>query len=40
MKIENKIILSNAFNIGLILLRGFFAMQNLNLMLTNLRRNK
>ncbi len=37
MKIENKIILSNAFNIGLILLIGFFAMQNLNLMLTKLR---
>jgi len=37
MKIENKIILSNAFNIGLILLVGFFAMQNLNLILTKLR---
>ncbi len=37
MKIENKIILSNAYNIGLILLVGFFAMQNLNLMLTKLR---
>ncbi len=37
MKIENKIILSNAYNIGLILLIGFFAMQNLNLMLTKLR---
>jgi two-component system NtrC family sensor kinase len=37
MKVENKIILSNAFNIGLILLIGFFAMQNLNLMLTKLR---
>ncbi|MDA8105497.1 MAG: ATP-binding protein [Nitrospiraceae bacterium] len=37
MKIENKIILSNVFNIGLILLIGFFAMQNLNLMLTKLR---
>jgi two-component system NtrC family sensor kinase len=37
MKIENKIILSNVVNIGLILLIGFFAMQNLNLMLTKLR---
>ncbi len=37
MKIENKIILSNTFNIGLILLIGFFAMQNLNLILTKLR---
>lgn len=37
MKIENKIILSNIFNIGLILLTGFFAMQNLNLILTKLR---
>jgi two-component system NtrC family sensor kinase len=37
MKIENKIILSNVLNIGLILLIGFFAMQNLNLMLTKLR---
>ncbi len=37
MKIENKIIMSNAFNIGLIVLIGFFAMQNLNLMLTKLR---
>lgn len=37
MKVEHKIILSNAFNIGLILLIGFFAMQNFNLMLTKLR---
>ena len=37
MKIENKIILSNIYNIGLILLIGFFAMQNLNIMLTKLR---
>jgi signal transduction histidine kinase len=37
MKIENKIILSNVFNIALILLIGFFAMQNLNLILTKLR---
>jgi signal transduction histidine kinase len=37
MKIENKIVFYNVFNIGLILLIGFFAMQNLNLMLTKLR---
>ncbi|MEJ2683538.1 MAG: ATP-binding protein [Candidatus Sulfobium sp.] len=37
MKIENNIILSNVFNIALILLVGFFAMQNLNVMLTKLR---
>lgn len=37
MNVENKIILSNVFNIVLILLIGFFAMQNLNLMLTKLR---
>ncbi len=37
MKIESKIIFSNVFNIGLILLISFFAMQNLNLMLTKLR---
>ncbi len=37
MKIENRIILSNIFNIALILLIGFFAIQNLNLMLTKLR---
>jgi two-component system NtrC family sensor kinase len=37
MKIENKIILSNVFNISLILLVGFFGLQNLNLMLTKLR---
>jgi len=37
MKIESKIILSNAFNIGLILLVGFFAIQDLNLMQTKLR---
>ncbi len=37
MKIENKIILSNVFNIGLIFLIGFFALQDLNLMLTKLR---
>ena len=37
MKIENNIILSNVFNIVLILLVGFFAMENLNVMLTKLR---
>lgn len=37
MKIENNIILSNVFNIVLILLVGFFALENLNVMLTKLR---
>ncbi len=37
MKIEKRIILSNIFNIGLILLIGLFAIQNLNLILTKLR---
>lgn len=37
MKIEQKIILSNIFNIVLIVLIGFFAFQNLNLILTKLR---
>ncbi len=37
MKIESKIILSNVVNIGLILLIGFFAIQNLNQMQTKLR---
>ncbi|MFO0751702.1 MAG: ATP-binding protein [Thermodesulfovibrionales bacterium] len=37
MKIESKIILSTTFNIGLLLLVGVFAIQNLNLMLTKLR---
>ncbi|MCL4492749.1 MAG: ATP-binding protein [Nitrospirae bacterium] len=37
MKIEHKIILSNAFNLALILLIGLFALQNLNLVLTKLR---
>jgi len=37
MKIENKIILSNVVNIGLILLIGFFALEKLNLMQTKLR---
>lgn len=37
MKIESRIILSNIFNIGLLLLVGVFAIQNLNLMLTKLR---
>ncbi len=37
MKIEHKIILSNAFNVALIVLIGLFALQNLNLILTKLR---
>ncbi|HBR22741.1 MAG TPA: two-component sensor histidine kinase [Nitrospiraceae bacterium] len=37
MKIERKIILYNIFNVALILLIGFFAFQNLNLMLTKLK---
>ena len=37
MKVESKIILSNVVNIGLILLTGFFAMQNLNQVQTKLR---
>ena len=37
MKIESKIIFSNVVNIGLILLIGFFAIRNLNLMQTKLR---
>ncbi|MDA8079186.1 MAG: ATP-binding protein [Nitrospiraceae bacterium] len=37
MKIERKIILSNAVNLGLILLIGVFALQNLNRVLTKLR---
>ena len=37
MKTENRITLSNIFNIGLIVLVGLFALQNLNLMLTKLR---
>jgi len=37
MKIERKIILSNVFNFTLIILIGFFAFQNLNLVLTKLR---
>lgn len=37
MKIEQKIILSNIFNIALIVLIGLFAFQNLNLILTKLR---
>ncbi|MDA8214842.1 MAG: ATP-binding protein [Nitrospiraceae bacterium] len=37
MKIEHKIILSNVFNVALIVLIGLFAFQNLNLMLTKLR---
>ena len=37
MKIEQKIILSNIFNVALIVLIGLFAFQNLNLILTKLR---
>ncbi len=37
MKIEHKIILSNVFNLALILLIGLFAFQNLNLVLTKLK---
>ncbi|BCB95710.1 two-component sensor histidine kinase [Dissulfurispira thermophila] len=37
MKIEHKIILSNIFNVALIVLIGLFAFQNLNIMLTKLR---
>jgi two-component system NtrC family sensor kinase len=37
MKIETKIILSNVFNVALILLIGVFAFQDLNLVLTKLR---
>jgi signal transduction histidine kinase len=37
VKIEQKIILSNIFNVALIVLIGLFAFQNLNLILTKLR---
>ena len=37
MKIETNIILSNVLHIGLLILSGLFAMQNLNLMLTKMR---
>lgn len=37
MRIEQKIILSNVFNVGLMVLIGVFAYQALNLMLTKLR---
>jgi len=37
MRIERRIILSNVFNVALIVLIGFFAIQNLDLMLTKLR---
>ncbi|HXX56778.1 MAG TPA: ATP-binding protein [Thermodesulfovibrionales bacterium] len=37
MRIEQKIILSNVFNVALIVLIGFFAFQNMNLILTKLR---
>jgi two-component system NtrC family sensor kinase len=37
MKIERKIVLSNVFNVGLIVLSGLFAFQNMNRVLTKLR---
>jgi len=37
MKIENKLILSNVMNGAFIILIGFFAIQNMNLVLTKLR---
>src|SRR5512147_1538797 len=37
MKVEHKIILSNVFNVALILLIGLFAIENLNNILTKLR---
>jgi two-component system NtrC family sensor kinase len=37
VKIEHKIILSNVFNVALILLTGVFAIQNMNMVLTKLR---
>ncbi|MCL5023773.1 MAG: ATP-binding protein [Nitrospirae bacterium] len=37
MKIERRIILSNTFNVALLVLIGLFAIQNLNLLLTKLR---
>ena len=37
MRVGQKIFLSSAFNVALIVLIGFFAIQNLNLMLTKLR---
>src|SRR5512143_544129 len=37
MKIEHKLILSNVFNVALILLTGLFAIQNMNNILTKLR---
>jgi two-component system NtrC family sensor kinase len=37
MKIEHKIVLSNVFNVALILLTGLFAIQNMNNILTKLR---
>ena len=37
MKIERKIVLSNVFNVGLIVLTGLFALQNMNRVLTKLR---
>ncbi len=37
MKIERKIVLSNVFNVGLIVLTGLFAFENMNRVLTKLR---
>ena len=37
MKVERRIVLSNVFNVALIVLIGLFAIQNLNLILTKLR---
>jgi signal transduction histidine kinase len=37
MKIERKIVLSNVFNLALIVLTGFFAFQNMNRVLTKLK---
>lgn len=37
MKVEHRIVLSNVFNVALIILIGVFAFQNLNLVLTKLR---
>jgi signal transduction histidine kinase len=37
MKVERRIVLSNVFNVALIALIGFFAIQNLDLILTKLR---
>jgi two-component system NtrC family sensor kinase len=37
VRVEHRILLSSAFNVALIVLIGFFAIQNLNLVLTKLR---